>query len=54
MSDSVALKYQTLTITDERAVAEWDSWVLILVCTQKQGVQADGSLKAGKKLCGFF
>lgn len=51
MSESVALKYQTVTITDERAVEEWDPWVLILVCTQKQGMQADGCLKAEKKSC---
>lgn len=49
MSESVALKYQTLTIIDERAVGEWDPWVLILVCTQKQYMQADGGLKAGKE-----
>lgn len=58
MSESVALKNQTLTITDERAIGEWDPWVLILVYTQQQHVQADGCLKPGEKKkknqCGFL
>lgn len=49
MSESVALKNQTLTITDERTIGEWDPWVLILVYTQQQHVQADGCLKPGEK-----
>lgn len=48
MSESVALKNQMLTITDERAIGEnRDPGVLILVYTQ-QCMQANVCLKTGE------